>query len=89
MEPLLAAPPVYRQTAWRWHVLVLFALSNCNQCLAWFSFSSLSMPTLQEYFGTALDQDTIEARDELRVRIVQKVVIRAEGRHIRLLCIFH
>ena len=36
-------PPVegkYRLTPWRWFILFYFSVSNCNQCLAWFSFSS-------------------------------------------------
>ena len=42
MEPFLLPPAEYRLTPWRWHVLALFALSNCNQCL-WLSFNSTDM----------------------------------------------
>jgi len=56
----LSPPDKYRVTPMRWFVLFYFSLLSCNQCLAWFSFSSLSMPLLQEYFGAALDKATID-----------------------------
>ena len=60
MEPLLLPPARYQLTTWRWHVLVLFALSNCNQCLAWFSFSSISQATAAAYFGEAMDKNELD-----------------------------
>ena len=52
--------PVYKTTRWRWFVLFYFSLTSMNQCLAWFSFSSLSQATMQAYFGTAMDTPTID-----------------------------
>ena len=56
----LSPPDKYRVTPMRWFVLFYFSLLSCNQCLAWFSFSSLSQATTQAYFGTAMDTPTID-----------------------------
>ena len=50
----------YRLTPWRWFVLFYFSVSNCNQCLAWFSFSSTDAPTMRGYFGNRLDKSTLD-----------------------------
>ena len=49
-------PPAYRLYATRWFVLFFFSLSNCNQCLSWFSFSSLDLDVMQKYFGSNMDK---------------------------------
>ena len=70
MEPLLAASggmapgmaPAsrYRQTRWRWWVLGLFVLSNCNQCLCWFSFNSTDSGAMRTFFGHRMDKTTLD-----------------------------
>ena len=59
-EPLTNGPSVsYKTTKWRWFILFYFSLSNCNQCLAWFTFSSFSQPILEDYFGPSLSSTAI------------------------------
>ena len=60
-EPLRRpqATTLYTTTSWRWFILFYFSLSNCNQCLAWFSFSSFSQQSMAEYFGSAMTATTI------------------------------
>lgn len=53
-------PVVYRGTPWRWFILFYFSLSNCNQCLSWFSFSSTDEATMQSFFGDKMDHDTLD-----------------------------
>ena len=50
----------YQTTPWRWFLLFYFSLTSTNQCLAWFSFSSLSQTTMQAYFGRSLDRASID-----------------------------
>ena len=58
--PLLDSYDKYRTTPWRWFILFYFSVSNCNQCLAWFSFSSTDQDTMQGYFGKDMDKFTID-----------------------------
>ena len=44
----------------RWYILFLFSLSNCNQCLAWFSFNSTDMTSMRKFFGDGIDRSTID-----------------------------
>jgi hypothetical protein len=50
----------YRSTPWRWFILFYFSLSNCNQCLSWFSFSSTDEKTMALYFGEKMNHDTLD-----------------------------
>jgi MFS family permease len=53
--PLLDATQArFQLTPWRWFVLFYFSVSNCNQCLAWFSFSSTDEEMMRGYFGDRL-----------------------------------
>ena len=46
-------------TKMRFFVLFFFSVLNLNQCLSWFSFSSLSQETLEEYFGQRMTPGAI------------------------------
>ena len=51
--------PLYSLTRWRWFVLLFFSISNMNQCLAWFSFSSANEATMQSFFGARASRSTL------------------------------
>ena len=50
----------FQLTRWRWFVLCYFSISNMNQCLAWFSFSSVDEASMQSYFGPRMDKRTLD-----------------------------
>ena len=53
-------PTKYRVTRWRWFVLFYFCVSNCNQCLMWFSFSTVDKSTAQAYFGPGMSTRVLD-----------------------------
>eukprot|EP00928_Gymnodinium_smaydae_P018669 TRINITY_DN17112_c2_g1_i1.p1 TRINITY_DN17112_c2_g1~~TRINITY_DN17112_c2_g1_i1.p1 ORF type:complete len:472 (+),score=36.91 TRINITY_DN17112_c2_g1_i1:68-1483(+) len=56
--PTLA--PVYVLDARRWFVLCGFCIFSCNQCLTWFTFSSVNEVSMGRYFGHQMDKATID-----------------------------
>ena len=59
-ESLLLVNETFHLTPWRWFILCFFSIANCNQCLAWFSFSSTDEATMQQYFGPGMTKDTLD-----------------------------
>ena len=45
---------------WRWFVLLIFGVTTFNQCLAWFSFSTIDSDSMAAYFGPAMDKDCLD-----------------------------
>ena len=49
---------IYQLDSWRWFILFLFSLINANQCLTWFSFSSMDEDDMLSFFGPRMDKTT-------------------------------
>lgn len=44
----------------RWYILAIFVIINCNQCLTWFTFSSIDADVMKEYFGDKMTSRQID-----------------------------
>lgn len=44
----------------RFYILIIFSIVNCNQCLSWFTFSSVDSEKMKQYFGSRMTEDNID-----------------------------
>ena len=50
----------YRAEWTRYYMLIMFAIVNCNQCLSWFTFSSVDPEKIRNYFGDHMSDSAIK-----------------------------
>ena len=58
--PLLPAEskvPRYHTHWSRWYILAVFSFFSFNQCLVWFTFSSVKKHKVKEYYGEHMTGD--------------------------------
>jgi len=63
MEDPLVVPSKRNEYKGEWsrfYILIMFAIVNCNQCLAWFTFSSVDPDKIRDYFGANLSDSAIK-----------------------------